>query len=83
MNSGPSFQAGNWYQEQRHSKHRGLDPHSQGALVQRGNGHRGLQKGLVLLSGSSRVSPIHPSTQGLANPGLGRTQRGGLWSPCT
>lgn len=36
MNSGPSFQAGKWYQEQRHSKHRGLDSNSQGAPVQRG-----------------------------------------------
>lgn len=35
MNRGPSFQAGKWHQQQRHSKHRDLNPQSQGAPVQR------------------------------------------------
>lgn len=36
VNRGPSFQAGKWNQQQRHSKHRDLNPQSQGTPMQRG-----------------------------------------------
>lgn len=82
MNRGPSFQAGKWHQQQRHSKNRDLDPQSQGAPVQRKNGPEDCKKAWSS-SQEAQDCPTHWSAQGLANSGLGRRQRCSLRSPCT